>query len=356
MKRGREWWMRIGGIVLVTAAVVGCWSLAYYMTSRLDVQLHPYPLQIINSLLGFFIFGVFMYAFSKIGRVKRRQQDFFRPMIEAMKEISRGNYNIDLTSYEHLDHHQGHPMTEFVENIRNIADNLGEMEQMRQEFISNVSHEIQSPLTSISGFAYELQHNDLTDATRNRYLHIIENESLRLSKLSENLLKLTSLESDHPPFEPAVYRLDQQLRRVILSAEPQWSQKELELEVSLDPVSVEADEELMDQVWLNLLHNAIKFTPEKGTISIQLMTTEAHTVIQFIDSGIGISKEDQLHIFERFYKADRSRTKTAGGSGLGLSIVKRIMDMHSGEIEVKSEQETGTEFLIKLPKNHHSSS
>ncbi len=204
-----------------------------------------------------------------------------------------------------------------------MAVELGELERMRQEFISNVSHEIQSPLTSINGFAKALKNIDLSEDKRHHYLEIIEMESHRLSKISDNLLKLTSLESQHHPFEPKLYRLDKQLRNVVLSLEPNWLEKNIDMDIQLKHLSFIADEDLMNQVWMNLLSNSIKFTPHAGNIRLT-MTSQLDTVTVVItDNGIGLTEEQQKHIFERFYKADQSRVATNGGSGLGLSIVKK---------------------------------
>ena len=230
-----------------------------------------------------------------------------------------------------------------------MAVELNQMEQMRQEFISNVSHEIQSPLASISGFAKVLKRSELTPEERERYLTIIETESLRLAHLSDNLLKLTSIESDHYPFEAKTYRLDQQIRKIILSCEPQWVAKSLELDVSLDEVEVFADEELMNQVWINLINNSIKFTPSGGSVTIQLRQYGEKAEVTVADTGLGICEEDQEYIFERFYKADKSRNRTPGGSGLGLSIAKKIIEMHKGTIDVQSKIDKGTTFSIALP-------
>ena len=244
---------------------------------------------------------------------------------------------------------KNHPFGKFVEGINHMAIELNQMEQMRQEFISNVSHEIQSPLASISGFAKVLKRSELTPDKRERYLNIIETESLRLAHLSDNLLKLTSIDSDHYPFEARLYRLDQQIRKTILACEPQWIAKSLVLDVSLDEVAIFADEELMNQVWINLINNSIKFTPSGGTLTIDLCQLGETAVVTVDDTGIGISEEDQDFLFERFFKADKSRNRTRGGSGLGLSIVKKIVDMHNGTITVKSKLGEGTRLSISLP-------
>lgn len=276
-----------------------------------------------------------------------RRTEFSSLMIDAMKQISKGNYNVKLEN--ELKHAKNHPFGIFVEGINDMAIELNEMEQMRQEFISNVSHEIQSPLASISGFAKVLKRRELTQAEREHYLNIIETESLRLARLSDNLLKLTSIESEHHPFEIKAYRLDQQIRKIILSCEPQWVEKSLVLDVSLDEVEIFADEELLSQVWMNLIHNSIKFTPNDGRLAIGLQRRGEQVEVMIADSGIGIHEDELVQIFERFYKADKSRNRTAGGSGLGLSIAKEIIEMHKGTIFAKSKVAEGTTFFIVLP-------
>jgi two-component system phosphate regulon sensor histidine kinase PhoR len=224
------------------------------------------------------------------------------------------------------------------------------MERMRQEFISNVSHELQSPLTAIRGFAQVLQNDQVSAADRRQYLAIIETESTRLSRLTENLLKLAALEAEPGTVAPQAYRLDKQIRNLILACEPQWAGKGLEMDVALDDVTIRADEDLLSQVWLNLLHNSIKFTPEGGRVTIALHQQGDQIRFQITDTGIGIAAEDQIHIFERFYKADRARTPaTNGGSGLGLAIVRKIVELHHGTITVESQPGTGTTFTVTLP-------
>ncbi|RPK07598.1 sensor histidine kinase [Priestia endophytica] len=342
------------GMLSVTFSLMLGWSCAYWLTSIFyeAIQYHPHELtnQLINSILGFFLFGCSIFFVTRIKLVKERQEKFLHPMIHAMKMMAEGNFNIDLSYYRNQFYgRDDHPYYKIIESINHMADKLGKMEEMRQEFISNVSHEIQSPLTSISGFAHALKKEDLSLQERKRYLEIIEMESIRLSKLSKNLLRLTSLESDDLTLKRKSYRLDQQLRRIILANEPQWAEKEIEMDIALESLTITADEELMDQVWINLIHNSIKFTPKAGTITVTAdQTANGQLMVKINDTGIGMNKDSLMHIFERFYKADKSRTRDAGGSGLGLSIVKKIIDLHKGQIQVKSELEKGTEIVITL--------
>ncbi|MGX6445849.1 sensor histidine kinase [Neobacillus sp. K501] len=345
---------RIVGFLAVTVSLLVGWSCAYWLTPILYEAIDYVPpeliRQLINSILGFLLFGFCVYFITHIPWVKARQEKAWHPLFQAMKMMAEGNFNIDLSYYrKQLRGRDDHPYSKIIGSISEMADKLGEMEEMRQEFISNVSHEIQSPLTSISGFAHALKNDDLSRQERNHYLQIIEMESNRLSKLSENLLKLTSLESDHVPFELKSYRLDRQLRRIILANEPQWAEKEINMDVSLECVTITADEDLMDQVWINLIHNSIKFTPHSGTITVEAFQASANQLIVKIkDTGMGMNKDEMMHMFERFYKADQSRNRQFGGNGLGLAIVKKIIDLHGGKIQVQSEPEKGTEITVTL--------
>jgi len=257
-------------------------------------------------------------------------------MLDALSRIAQGDFSVFLVTDDHM-------YAELVEAINTMTRNLGNLETMRQEFISNVSHEIQSPLTSIGGFATLMKRSDLPVEERMRYAEIIEAESKRLSSLSENLLKLSTL--NHNPIMKKKLRLDQHLSSVILTLEPQWTSKQLTMEADLAKSTIEGDEDLLSQVWMNLLVNAIKFTPTGGTIQVNLHDHQ----VTITDTGIGISCEDILHIFERFYKVDKSRDRSLGGNGLGLSLVKKIIELHQGTIEVHSELGVGTTFTIRLP-------
>ncbi|MGF7032150.1 signal transduction histidine kinase [Paenibacillus mucilaginosus] len=265
-------------------------------------------------------------------------------MTRASQRIAKGDFNISLDWKRRRDE-----LGELAVSFTEMAGELKQMERMRQDFVSNVSHEIQSPLTSIAGFSKVLQQRQMPEEERKEYLRIIEAEAQRLSRLSENLLKLASLESEHHPFHPQTYDLDEQLRNVILTMEPIWSAKDIELDLELPSVKVQGDPDQLSQVWLNLIGNALKFTPESGTVRIAIKTGVDKVQVKVSDTGIGISEEDLAHIFRRFYKADRSRTSANGGSGLGLSIVKKIIELHGGTIAVESRPGEGTEFTVTLP-------
>lgn len=232
-----------------------------------------------------------------------------------------------------------------------MAGELKQLEQMRQDFVSNVSHEIQTPLTSISGFARALQSNDLiAEEERKDYLDIIIAESGRLSRLSDNLLKLASLDSEHHPFTAVPFRLDEQIRTIVVTCEPQWSARRIVIDLELpEAVHITGDEDQLKQVWMNLLSNSIKFTPEGGRISIRIDRSTAEVAVTISDNGIGISPEEWGAVFQRFYTVDKSRNGSNSGNGLGLAIVSKIVSLHQGSIEVDGAAGVGTTIIVRLP-------
>jgi signal transduction histidine kinase len=230
-----------------------------------------------------------------------------------------------------------------------MTHDLQQLEQLRREFVSNVSHEVQSPLTSISGYALALKQMDITESERSRYLDIIIAEAERMSKMSDSLLKLSLLESQSQQLQPAAFSLDEQVRRVIVALQPQWSARGISFDLHLKAVRLTADHDQINQVWTNLIGNSIKFSRDGGVISVSIKQDMRQVTVRISDTGIGISSEDQKRIFERFFKADRSHSRKYGGSGMGLAIVKQIVLLHQGDIRVESEPGTGTSFIVTLP-------
>jgi signal transduction histidine kinase len=262
-----------------------------------------------------------------------------------MERIAKGDFQVRLNP----DAGANGLTNELAKSVNQMAEELNQMEHMRQEFISNVSHEIQSPLTSMRGFARALYDEHLSPEERQHYLGIIETESMRLSRMTDNMLKLASLEAEHVKIELKPYRLDQQIRTLILACEPQWMSKTIEMDVALEEVVIGADEDLLSQVWSNLLHNSIKFTPEGGKVCVEVQQRDDRIECRVTDTGIGIPEEAQAHIFERFYKVDTSRERAREGSGLGLAIAWKIIELHRGTIGVVSRAGTGTSMIVSLP-------
>jgi len=335
-------------IIAVLILSVVYFSLAYLITKYIYSVIRETPSefikQIVTSMVGLILIGITFSIITYFGKVSER---YMSEIFMAINRISNGDFKVKVKS----DFGDNKSLNELVQNINKMASDLDQMEKMKQEFISNVSHEIQSPLTSIRGFAQVLKNDKLSYEDKLHYLNIIENESKRLSKLSDNLLKLTSLESDYADLNCVPYRLDKQIKNLVLLCEPQWSKKNIEMEIFADEVIITADEDLLSQVWINLINNSIKFTPENGNIKIYLHKVKDNIEFKINDTGVGIKPEDKTHVFERFYKVDKSRDRSKGGNGLGLSIVKKIIDMHKGSIDIESNLGEGTIFTVLLQED-----
>lgn len=338
--------MAIIGVILFCGAIyTGSYFLFNWFYDYRGLSWNDYYVHLAIWGLSILLFVIMALIVNLLTRPK--QMIVWNEMISAFRKIAKGDFNVIVDKEGVFRKHS--QISQFVNTVNEMTQELKQVEQLRQQFISNVSHEIQSPLTSIRGFANMLQREDLTREEQQRYLSIIENETVRLSRLSDNLMKLTSLESDQVEWDFTTFRLDQQITDIVLSTEPQWLEKELEVELELEEVTIHGNMELLSQVWLNLLHNAIKFTPPGGRIHMKTETSEAEIMVKISDTGIGIPIEDQKHIFERFFKGDKQRTRTTEGNGLGLSIVQRIVELHQGTIRVKSVPHEGTTFEVQLP-------
>lgn len=348
----QKWPQILSWLLWCLFCIVSAFTAGYFLTMLL-FKTTGFPSELVAFMICAFIslvllsleFFVFFFILRHSQQGKKHgwlQDSFFMVASDAMSRIARGDFSV------FLDPKDFGEQRELVDSINTMVKELGSMETLRQDFVSNVSHEIQSPLTSIGGYATLLENDALAPAQRKHYIDIIKAESTRLSKLSSNLLKLSSLDSGVAPLSTSQFRLDKQLQNAVILLDPQWSKKNISVTGELDKVTVSADEELLSQVWINLLHNAIKFTPEGGAIHITLATNDGKTVCTIADSGVGISSEDQIHIFDRFYKVDKSRDRSLGGNGLGLSLVKKIVELHGGIVNVESEKGKGTTFIVTL--------
>ncbi|KRE82542.1 hypothetical protein ASG89_14930 [Paenibacillus sp. Soil766] len=263
---------------------------------------------------------------------------------EATRRIVGGSYEMS------MDVSRQDEIGELARDFTYMAQSLKQVEAMRQEFVGNVSHEIQSPLTSIQGFAQSILDQTTSEAEKERYLHIILDESRRLSSLSKQLLTLASLDKESHVVKRTVYRLDEQIRQILIHTEWQWSEKDITIDLDLPETAVSADHQLMHQVWLNLITNGIKYARPHEALHLAIQSSETEVTVVVSDTGIGMSEGDLPHIFTRFYKADRSRNRTSAGTGLGLSIVQKIIELHDGSIHVQSELGKGTTFTVRLPR------
>ena len=258
-------------------------------------------------------------------------------------ELAKGNYKVRV-NYEGKDE-----ISSLYASFNQMAVRLAKQETIRQQFISDVSHEFQTPLTAISGFATILKNENLADEQRKKYADIILFNSNRLSHLSKNMLQLTLLDGEDTALDKTEFPLIEQLNRVIEMEDNAALSKDIEIEF-IHPKKefiIEADESRMEQVWINLLSNAIKYTNEHGVVTVEVRRTPTELQVRFEDTGVGMSQDAISHIFERFYRQDKSRT--IEGNGLGLSIVKRIIDLHHYKIDVESQEDVGSVFTVYIP-------
>ncbi|MFF2090004.1 ATP-binding protein [Paenibacillus sp. NPDC058174] len=261
----------------------------------------------------------------------------------ATRHIADGDFNVKINIK------QKGELGTLARSFEEMMYDLQQLEHMRREFVANVSHEVQSPLTSISGYALALKQVDISAADRSRYLDIIIAEANRMSKMSAGLLKLSLLESPSQQLRLVTLSLDEQIRRVIVAIQPQWSARNIRFELNLKAIRVTADHDQLNQVWTNIIGNSIKFSMDGGVITVSMKQDIKSVIVRISDKGIGISHEDQKRIFERFFKADRSHSRKYSGSGMGLAIAKQIVSLHQGDIRVESEPGQGTAFIITLP-------
>lgn len=266
-----------------------------------------------------------------------------RELTNATKKIAGGEYSIQLNESRNDE------IGTLARSFTSMSRQLMQVENMRQEFVSNVSHEIQTPLSSMKGYANLLLSPSLSEEDREHYLKVIESESTRLSKLSKQLLTLASLDKDTGLIQHEPINLTQLLQSLIKQTRWLWERKDLAVSIDADDVTYNGHEELLYQAFENLLANSIKYTPPGGEINLFLH--KHHRGIRLIiqDTGIGIPPEHQGKIFDRFYKADSSRSKEKDSSGLGLSIVKKIITLHQGDIHVESRANKGSTFTVTLP-------
>lgn len=233
------------------------------------------------------------------------------------------------------------------ENFNKMSAELKSIQTLKDEFIHDFSHEFKTPIASINGFANLLLEGGLSEEEQRQYLKIIADESARLSTLSENTLMLNRLENQQIIGEVKPFRLDLQIKECVILLEREWSAKDIALSSDLFEAEIEGNASLLQQVWINLLNNAIKFTPEGGEINVSMSAEDNFICVSVRDNGIGMSAEVASHIFEKYYQGDSSHATR--GNGLGLSIVRRIVTLSGGDVRVESKEGEGSAFIVKLP-------
>ena len=271
----------------------------------------------------------------------------FNPIVklgEAMRQVAGGNFDVRLNERSRF-----REIREINKNFNIMAKELGATEILQTDFVTNVSHEFKTPINAIEGYAMLLQDADGATPEQREYVDKILHNTHRLSSLIGDILLLSKVENQTIAREATVFRLDEQVRQSILSLEPRWSEKEIDFDVDLEEISYRGDARLLMHVWNNLIGNAVKFNPPNGAVRLRLVRADGGVVFTVEDEGPGISPEARKHIFDKFYQGDSSHREE--GNGLGLALVKRILNVCGGEIAQENLPGRGCRFTVKLPEN-----
>jgi len=329
----------IFSIMLISLAIAG--SVTFLLITRDIVPITPANRHIMIILFMVLVSLIAGTILARFGGVRFLRQ--INELAKATKEVAAGNFDVRMKTGSTKE-------VDIISNSFNeMAKELSNIETLRTDFVKNISHEFKTPIASIQGFARRLKKGAVTEGQHKEYLDIIISESERLSRLSSNVLLLSRLESTDRITEISEYCLDEQLRRTVLLLEPQLHKKKINVDLDTDVVKIIADEEILSHLWINIIGNAIKFSTDESTIKITLECTGNNASVTIKDHGIGMDDEVTKRIFDKFYQGDQSRTTE--GNGLGLSLVKRILELVSGSIEVNSELGKGTSIKISLPIN-----
>lgn len=268
---------------------------------------------------------------------------------ESVKAISRGDFNrkIPLKQYPKDTAKYHNELAQLSQHVNQMAEDLRRSDEHRSAFIANLSHELKTPIASLVGVSDLLADEKLDESTRKDLTGILRSESLRLSRLCDGIVTLTKMERDFEPKKKPL-QLDEQIRHAVILITEKWKQKEIDLTFTSRPVYCVTDPDLSMQVWTNLLDNAVKYSSNSVHLMIDIQEENDTARVTIADNGIGMSEEDQRHIFEQFYQVEHSHVQE--GNGLGLTIVKTIVDQLGGSISVESEIGKGSTFQVILPK------
>lgn len=324
-------------LVTGTAAFIGFILYSFNLIHFVDIK-SPFHTIIFMAVCSI-ILGALLAVF--VGNISAEP---IRKIIESMNKLASGDFSVRLKSEGIL---SKHPAINSVEQSFNkMAEELENTELLRSDFINNFSHEFKTPIVSLAGFAKLLKNSELSEKERNEYIDIIEAEALRLASMATNVLEYTKYENQNILTDVTVYNLSEQIRMALIELETKWAKKDIELNISFDEFMIAANKDMLMHVWLNLFDNAVKYSPYKGTVSVNIKDVDSKLFISIANEGKEITKEQQKKIFNKFYQADESHSKD--GNGIGLSLVKKVIELHKGEIVVESENGVNT-FTVILP-------
>ena len=321
-------------VVLIVVVVAGAIALMYHVaiTDMLTIGVLSMlvPIVVLVTLVNFLSTRYIYRYLDKIS--------------DAMQKVADGDYTV------RLDAEKDQPFRELYRNFNTMAEELGGVEMLKNDFINGYAHELRTSITSINGFAEMLLNDDgtLSREEKRSYLEIIASESRRLADLAGNSLLMSRLDTQKIIPDKKPFSLDEQLRRCSILLSGQWTEKELDMTMDLDEAVYVGDYDLMQHLWINLLTNAVKYTPKGGSITVTLKNEEKFIAVSVADTGKGIPPEDRERIFDKYYQTDKSHSKR--GLGLGLAICKRIVQLCNGSLTVESEVGVGSTFTVKLPK------
>ncbi len=317
-------------VVVIASAIALMYRVAITDMHMIGVLSMLVPIVVLVTLVNF-LFTRFIYR-------------YLDKISYAMQKVADGDYTV------RLDAEKDQPFRELYRNFNTMAEELGGVEMLKNDFINGYAHELRTPITSINGFAEMLLNDDgtLSREEKRSYLEIIASESRRLADLAGNSLLMSRLDTQKIIPDKKSFSLDEQLRRCSILLSGQWTEKELDMTMDLDEAVYVGDYDLMQHLWINLLTNAVKYTPKGGSITVTLKNEEKFIAVSVADTGKGIPPEDRERIFDKYYQTDKSHSKR--GLGLGLAICKRIVQLCNGSLTVESDVGVGSTFTVKLPK------
>ncbi len=330
-------------ILVITIAIV---NLIILILARFDFfTSDPFDLSVVDFIL--LLITIASLAIGTLiavllGKIPLKP---FNTMINGLNRLAKGDYKTRIKFGKLLRHHPA--MNELTDSFNKLAEELDNTEMLRADFINNFSHEFKTPIVSIAGFAKLLKRGKLSTEQQLEYLNVIEEESLRLADMATNVLNMTKVENQNIITEATKFNLSEQIRNCVLLLERKWSKKSIEFSMDFGEHIIEGDEELLKQIWLNLVDNAVKFSPEGGLVEIGIQVNDQSIRVSVINEGDEIPKEYQKRIFDKFYQMDESHA--AEGNGIGLAVVKRIAELHGGAVSVHSENHLNL-FMVELPK------